>query len=106
VAHRVDPLTSVELVLAVDDLSGLAQAASSWLTQPHPNWKIVLAAPPGILADATAALTTTGIAESRITTITTTADNPAAALAAAADAATADTSCSCKGLPWASPTTG
>ena len=91
VAHRVDPSTSVDLVLAVDNEHGLAEAAASWLAQPHPTWNIVLAAPAHALDAARAALTTAGLADSRIITIPTSPDTDrAAALAAAADAASAE----------------
>jgi GT2 family glycosyltransferase len=91
VVHRVSPSTSVDLVLAVSDEHGLAEAAASWLAQPHPTWNLVLAAPPDTLDAATTALTTAGIPASRITTIPTTpGHDPATALAAAADAATAE----------------
>jgi len=91
VAHRVSSSTSVDLVLAVDNEQGLAQAARSWLNQPHPTWNVVVAAPADKLDAATNALTTAGIPESRITTIPRAPGQTlAAALAAAADAATAE----------------
>jgi O-antigen biosynthesis protein len=91
VVHRVSPSTSVDLVLAVADERGLAEAAASWLAQPHPTWNLVLAAPADALDAATTALTNAGIPDSRITTIPTSPqDDPATALAAAADAATAE----------------
>ena len=46
--HRApgqDRATTVDLVLAVDDVGGLAEAAQSWVAQPHPSWNVVLAAP-------------------------------------------------------------
>ena len=50
VAHRVDPQLSIALVLAVDDPRGLDEAARSWVSQPHPTWSVVLAAPAHALA--------------------------------------------------------
>ncbi len=91
VSHRVDRSTSVALVLYVEDDRGLAEAAGSWLEQPHPAWNIVITAPAGTLDAATAALTQAGIPTHRITPRP--ADppaDPASALAAAATAATAD----------------
>ncbi len=91
IVHRVDRSTSVALVLYVEDDRGLAEAAGSWLEQPHPAWNIVITAPAGTLDAATAALTQAGIPTHRITPRP--ADppaDPASALAAAATAATAD----------------
>jgi GT2 family glycosyltransferase len=91
VVHRVDPSISVDLVLAVDSDHGLKEAAASWLAQPHPSWKVVLAAPKATLRPATNALTDAGIPEARITTIITSpAQDLASALADAAEAATAE----------------
>ena len=89
--HRVDPSTTVDLVLAVNDEQGLSDAAASWLAQPHPSWNVVLAAPEPTIPTVNAALTTAGIPEHRITTVATDpTDDPTAALAAAARAATAE----------------
>ncbi len=91
IVHRVDRSTSVDLVLAVEDETGLSEAAASWLEQPHPAWNLVIAAPQGALDAVTTALTNAGIPDARITTIPTTPDaDPAAALADAATAATAE----------------
>ena len=91
VAHRVDPSTSVDLILAVEDEDGLDQAGASWLLQPHSNWNIILAAPADTLDAASTALTTAGIPRSHITAIQASPDdNPAVALATAAAAATAE----------------
>ncbi len=91
VDHRVPDTTSVDIVLAVTGVDGLADAAASWLAQPHPTWNIILAAPPHILPDATHHLHHAGIPEHRITPITVAPDtHPATALATAAHAATAE----------------
>ncbi|HTX11515.1 MAG TPA: glycosyltransferase [Solirubrobacteraceae bacterium] len=91
IVYRVPPSTSVDLVLGVDDVQGLAQAASSWLAQAHPSWGVVLAAPPDSLESATAAVASAGVTESRISTVQTgTGDDRVTALARAADAATAE----------------
>ena len=91
VVHRVRPSTNVDLVLAIDDPRGLAQAAASWVAQPHPSWSVVLAASAGALDAAIAELTSAGISDARITTVTTEpGEDPASALAAAAGAATAE----------------
>ena len=45
IVHRVGASTTVDLVLAVDDSRRAADAAASWLPQPHPSWNVVLAAP-------------------------------------------------------------
>jgi O-antigen biosynthesis protein len=83
-AHRVEPALTVDLVLAVEDADGLADAAATWLAQPHPSWNVVLAAPDAILDDAVAALTGAGIPETRITAVAGTG------LSSAATAATAE----------------
>jgi GT2 family glycosyltransferase len=91
VVHRVDPATSVDLVLAVDSADGLAEAAASWLAQPHPTWNAVIAAPADVLDAATAALTTAGLDPDRITVMPTPLGaHPTQALAAAAERATAE----------------
>ena len=91
VAYRVDPTTSVDLVLAVDSDHGLFQASSSWLSQPHPTWRVLLAVPSPALEAATAALTAAGLTKDRIGVIPT---NPGqdltSALADAASTATAE----------------
>jgi O-antigen biosynthesis protein len=89
VTHRVDRSTSVDLVLSVDNELGVAEAAASWLDQPHPSWNVVITAPAAALDSTTAALTQAGIPESRITAIPAApGTSPADALAAAATAAT------------------
>ena len=91
VTHRVEPSTSIALVLAVQDIGGLADAAASWPLQAHPSWTVTLAVPPDALDAATGALTDAGIPGERITAIPAPAgQHPSAALAAAADAATAE----------------
>jgi GT2 family glycosyltransferase len=91
IVHRVQPSTSVDLVLALRDASGLAEAAASWLAQPHPTWSVVVAGAPEPLAAATAALNSAGVADSRIVTVPAgPGDDLTAALAAAAGAATAE----------------
>ena len=89
-AHRVDPSTTVDLVLAVESAEGLTEAAASWLEQPHRTWNVVLAAPDTILDSAVAALTAAGLPRQRITTLPVAPGDPAGALAAAADTATAE----------------
>jgi hypothetical protein len=91
IVHRVPSAASVDLVLAVADHRGLAQAAASWLAQPHPAWQVVLSAAPQALDAAIAELTAAGLPQSRITTVPTGlhADRTTA-LAAAADAASAE----------------
>ena len=91
VVHRVDPALSVAIVLAVENEHGLTEAARSWRTQPHPNWELVLAAPPQSLPACTNALTTAGINPARTTALPAPpgTDLPTA-LANAARAATAE----------------
>ena len=91
VAHRVDPQESIALVLAARDPLGLEEAARSWVSQPHPTWTVVLAAPAQTLTACADALRSAGLADSRLTMVATEADtDPAAALSAAADAASAE----------------
>lgn len=88
IVHRVDPSLTVTLVLAVENADGLTEAARSWITQPHPTWRIALAASPSTLPAATEALRAAGVPPSRITTLTTVPGTDlATALAAAAQAA-------------------
>ena len=87
IVHRVDRATSVEIVLAVNDAGGLQEAAASWNAQPHTNWRVLLAAPTHHAQAATNALKAAGIPEHQITTLA--HDDPRTALAAAAQAATA-----------------
>jgi GT2 family glycosyltransferase len=91
IVHRVPSRTSVAFVLAVANHQGLAQAAASWLAQPHPAWEVVLSAGPQALEDAIAELVEGGVPRSRIMTVSTGPhDNCATALAAAADATAAE----------------
>jgi GT2 family glycosyltransferase len=91
IVHRVRSSTTVDLVLANADPHALAEAAASWLAQAHAVWSVVLAGPPASLGAATTALTSAGVAASRIVTVPTDPrDDHATALAAAADAATAE----------------
>jgi glycosyltransferase involved in cell wall biosynthesis len=69
VAHRVDRLRTVEFVLAVEDSSGLEQAASSWVSQPHPTWKVALATPEHAIGGCADALRNAGVEDSRVTMI-------------------------------------
>ncbi len=84
IVHRVNPATTVDLILAVNAVAGLAEAASSWRHQPHTGWRVVLAAPDELIGAAVAELTRAGIQEDRVIVA------PGADLAAAADAATAE----------------
>ncbi len=69
VAHRVDPSVPVSLLVAVRDDGGLAEAARSWVAQPHEVWDVVLAAPQPALAACVDALTGAGVDADRITTL-------------------------------------
>jgi GT2 family glycosyltransferase len=90
IVHRVQPSRSVDLVLAIADPEGIAQAAASWLTQPHSAWSIVLAGAPESLQSATAALASAGVGAARIRTVPTAGDDRATALAAGVSAATSE----------------
>ena len=91
VTHRVEPSTSIALVLAVQDIGGLADAAASWPLQAHPSWTVTLAVPSDALDAATGALTDAGIPGEGITAIPAPVGrHPSAALATAADAVTAE----------------
>ncbi|MFL5859789.1 MAG: glycosyltransferase, partial [Solirubrobacteraceae bacterium] len=84
VAHRVDPGLRVDLVLAVTETTGLAQAAASWRAQPHPGWRVVLGAPDDIADAALDALLSAGLPREQIT-IAAGADLTEAAQAATAE---------------------
>ena len=84
IVHRLKAGTTVDFVLALDDVGGLAEAAASWVAQPHPSWNIVLATPVSVRDAALQALTEAGVPEARITTV------PGGGLSAAAEAATAE----------------
>jgi len=72
-------------VLAVESTDGLADAAASWIAQPHPTWRVVIAAPATLHDTLTTLLTTVGITPDRITLIADEQHNgPAHALAHAA----------------------
>jgi hypothetical protein len=91
VTHRVESSTSVDLVLAVEHIGGLAEAAASWPLQAHASWTVTLAVPTDALEAARSVLTDAGIPEEGITAIPAPAgQHPSAALAAAAQAATAE----------------
>jgi GT2 family glycosyltransferase len=91
VTHRVESSTSVDLVLAVEHIGGLAEAAASWPLQAHASWTVTLAVPTDALEAARSVLTDAGIPEEGITAIPAPpGQQPSAALAAAAQAATAE----------------
>ncbi|MGH3264642.1 MAG: glycosyltransferase family 2 protein, partial [Trebonia sp.] len=90
VVHRVGRSTTVDLVLAVQTEHGLAEAAASWIAQPHPAWHVVLAAPGDALDAAAHALTASGIPDARITKVPSRSDEHTGALATAAQAASAE----------------
>jgi GT2 family glycosyltransferase len=91
IVYRVRSSSSVDLVLAIRDVRGLADAAASWPAQAHPSWNVVLAAPPESIDTATAALASAGVPSSRVRMIETTPGaDLATSLRAAADAATAE----------------
>jgi GT2 family glycosyltransferase/SAM-dependent methyltransferase len=95
VVQGVDPSLSAALVIAPTAAhwprEAIAEAARSWLSQPHGTWEIVLAAAREALPNYTAWLHAAGVAETRITPVATdpTADQ-AAALCTAAAATLAD----------------
>src|SRR5207247_3897091 len=91
VAHRVDPSVLVSLLVAVRNDAGLAEAARSWLAQPHEAWDVVIAAPQPALGACVDALTGAGVDAGRITTVPVDPSGDRAAwLAAAADSARGD----------------
>jgi GT2 family glycosyltransferase len=91
IVHRVERSTGVDLVLAIRDVRGLAEAAVSWLAQAHPSWRLVLAGAPDAIDAAMAALASAGIQKPRVEAVRTRhGADPAASLKAAADAATAE----------------
>jgi O-antigen biosynthesis protein len=91
VVHRIDRQQSIALVLAAQDSNGLAEAARSWVSQPHPAWNVVLAAPEQAFAGCADALQSAGVEDSRVTMVPIKAGTDApTALVAAADAATSE----------------
>ena len=89
--HRVPESLTVSFVLAVTDAHGLAQAAASWIAQPHQAWNVILTAPANTIDDCTHALKASGLSNHRITTLTTHPDHDLpTALATAAQAADHD----------------
>jgi len=91
VVHRVPPSTSVDIVVALSGDCGFAEVLDSWSAQPHPAWNVTLVGGAAALDTALAELASSGIPGSRVTAVP--ADptgSPATALAAAADASTAD----------------
>jgi len=91
IVYRVRPSTSVDLVLVIDDAEGLGEAAASWLSQPHPAWRVVIAGPAQSLDAATSAITSAGVTDSRIITVPCRpGDDRTTALSRAAGAATSE----------------
>ncbi len=90
VVHEVDPSRSVALVLAVQDERGLADAAESWLAQPHPTWTVVVAAPEHSITACADALDAAGVERSRVSMVATVPGGDAAASGLAAAATTAE----------------
>ncbi len=107
IVYRVRPSTTVDLVLAIADPDGLAEAATSWLAQPHPAWRVVIAGPAESLDAATSAIVSAGVIDPRIVAVPTgPGDGPATALAAAAGAATSEHLLLMEARPRDSRTTG
>jgi O-antigen biosynthesis protein len=94
IVHEVTPETTVDLVLAVSVADGLAEAAGSWLTQSHPTWRLVLAAPASVRQAVRATLVAAGTDDDRLLVLDAgPVSSPAllaAALAAAAEEANAE----------------
>ena len=90
IVHRVDPRTGVDLVLAVDRLDGVADAARSLHTQHHPTWQLTIAVPEHLRAAITDTLTTAGIPPERITLVASDHQPPAQALNTAARAGSSE----------------
>ena len=92
IVHRVRPSTSVDLVLAIGDPRGLAEAAASWLgpAAPEPGASCS-PRPPERSTPQPPRSPRRASPSSRIATVPTApGEDPATALAAAADAATAE----------------
>ncbi len=90
IIHPVPDSLTVSLVLPGDSTDGLADAARSWIAQPHPRWQVVLAGRDVTLHDGIDALRQAGIADARLRTVETGATSRVAALADAAGASDAD----------------
>ena len=90
VAHRVPGSCRVTLVLALDDASGVAEAARSWVEQPHRAWRVLLTGPATVLEAAVREARVAGVANHRIRTLLSDGLDRHAALAAAAAAADED----------------
>ena len=93
--HHVDPSLTVAIVLAPTGggapPEALAEAARSWVTQSHPTWEAVLAAPSDVLQAAAHALRGGGVEYSRIIAVTTDPEaGPNAGLVTAAAATDAE----------------
>ena len=69
IVHRVDPSLEVCLVVAVSEIVGLAEAASSWTAQAHPCWTVALAVAPAIRAEALETVRIAGIEPARVTVV-------------------------------------
>ena len=101
IVHRVDRAVTVDLVLAVEETRGLADAARSWMAQPHRAWRVVLAAPDAIADDA---LSTAQ--RGRDPTALASPSSPDQDSAPPAKPPPPSTSCSCRPPLPDSPTTG
>jgi GT2 family glycosyltransferase/SAM-dependent methyltransferase len=82
IVHRVDAALGVTIVLAVDQVAALREAAISWMSQSHANWRVIMSAPLDQLDDAVHTLHHAGIPSTRITALAT---DPAHGVAAALD---------------------
>ena len=91
VVHRVDVCTTIDLVLAVDNVAGLGNAAASWMAQPHRAFNVVIAAPAQTHGDIADALTAAGIPATDLRLVAVDhGTNRGAALAAAASRGESD----------------
>jgi O-antigen biosynthesis protein len=91
IVYRVDDGQAVELVVAVPSAEGLAEAARSWIPQPHHAWRLILAAPDDVLPSCLDVLRRAGVDDACVTAIAADpARDPAAALASLARNARAE----------------
>ena len=91
VVHRVPETQQVALLLALDEVEGLAEAARSWTEQTHRGWRVVLAGRRAVLDAAIGEVRRAGVANHRIRTIVCDGLDRHSALAAAAADAQVDT---------------
>jgi GT2 family glycosyltransferase len=65
IVHRPDPGLTVDIATCASTPAGVAEAASSWVRQSHPNWRLVLATHDALADELAGILRAAGLPDDR-----------------------------------------